>query len=438
MGFSVSRLSAILQTFPSCRCYRVAYSGGVDSHVLLYALARLRVQFPDIALTAIHVDHGLHPRSAQWARHCGEVCSVLGVACEVVPVKVRAGQGKSLEAAAREARYEALRTRVGIGECLLTGQHREDQAETVLLQLLRGSGPPGLAAMARAAAFGRGRLLRPLLSFSRPELLAYARQEGLTWIEDPGNTDSRFDRNYLRHELWPRLRRRWPGASRTLARAAEYQADAAWLLDRQAQADLAGMAGGGHRLSVKGLNALALPSRRNVLRYWFKRQGFPVPDSVHLQRILNEVLPVSEDAQPLVAWPGVEVRRYRDSLYALKPLPPHNPALMLAWDGLDSLALPPEIGGLLTVHLTPGWGLGVEQWRQAAITVRFRRGGESLRLRGRRRCTLKALFQEQGVPPWRRARIPLIYIDDTLAFVAGIGMDRRFAAQPGVLVEWSR
>lgn len=438
MGFSADRLLAILQELSPCHCYRVAYSGGLDSHVLLYTLAQLRPKFPAVGLTAIHVDHGLNPRSERWSQHCDEVCSALGITCEVIKVNVRFAKGESLEAVAREARYNVLRARVGPDECLLTGQHQGDQAETVLLQLLRGSGAPGLAAMARVAAFGRGRLLRPLLAFSRSELQAYAEQEELTWIEDPSNFDLGFDRNYLRHEVLPALRQRWPGITRTLARVAAHQADAAWLLDKQAQAELAGIEGSKHWLSVKGLGVLALPSRRNVLRHWFKQQGFPVPDSLHLQRILDEILPASEDSQPLVAWPGVEVRRYRDRLYALKPLLPHDPTAVLAWNGFNSLELPPGVGGLLTSSVTQAWGLEAKHWRQGVITVRFRQGGEAMRLIGRHHhCTLKKLFQEQGIPPWQRSRLPLIYIDDKLALVVGIGAEQSFVAQPGMTIEWS-
>ncbi len=438
MGFSADRLLTILQEFSPCHGYRVAYSGGLDSHVLLYTLAQLRPKIPAVGLTAIHVDHSLSPRSGRWSQHCYEVCSALGIACEVIKVNARSAKGESPEAVAREIRYRVLRARVGPNECLLTGQHQDDQAETVLLQLLRGSGAPGLAAMARAAAFGRGRLLRPLLAFSRSELQAYAEQEGLTWIEDPSNFDSGFDRNYLRHEVLPMLRRRWPGVTRTLARVAVHQADAAWLLDKQAQAELARVEGSEHWLSVKGLSVLALPSRRNVLRYWFKQQGFPVPDSIHLQRILKEILLASADSEPLVAWPGVEVRRYRDRLYALRPLLPHDPAVVLAWDGLNSLELPPGVGGLLTSRATQGWGLEAKHWRQGVITVRFRQGGESMHLRDRQHhCTLKKLFQEHGIPPWQRPRLPLIYIDDRLAFVVGIGIEQSFAAPAGITIKWS-
>jgi tRNA(Ile)-lysidine synthase len=441
MSFSASRLLQVLQQLSLCRYYRIAYSGGLDSQVLLYSLVQLRPQFPGIALSAIHVDHGLNPSSEQWAHHCRESCTIFGVDFEVIKVNARPAKGESPESAAREARYTVLRTRIGAGECLLTAQHQDDQAETVLLQLLRGAGPHGLAAMAKAMPFGHGRLLRPLLTFSRAEIKSYAEQEKLAWIEDPSNFDVRFDRNYLRHEILPLLRRRWPGLSRTLSRAALHQVDAARLLDQQAQAELVEVSNGGHGLSVQALQELAPSCCRNLLRYWFKQQSLPLPDNAHLQRILDEVLSASNDAQPLVAWPGAEVRRYRNRLYAQQPLPPHDPAMALPWNGVKPLALPPGVGGVLVPHLTEGRGLDAKRLRQSLITICFRQGGERIHLVDRSHsCALKKLFQEQGIPPWQRDRIPMIYVDDKLVFVTRIGMAQDFAAEPGekgVVIEWA-
>ncbi|QBQ54897.1 tRNA lysidine(34) synthetase TilS [Nitrosococcus wardiae] len=440
MGFSADRLVKVLQQFLPCHSYRVAYSGGLDSQVLLYSLVQIRSQLPGIALSALHVDHGLNLRSGQWSQHCRETCAGLGVRCEVIKVNAYPAKGESPEAAAREARYAALRDWVKEGECLLTGQHQDDQAETVLLQLLRGGGPHGLAAMAGVMPFGQGSLLRPLLPFSRAELKAYAEQEGLAWIEDPSNFDVGFDRNYLRHQVLPLLRQRWPGLGRTLSRAARHQADAAWILDYQGQQELMAVSGGEPGLSVQALQALAPPQRRNLLRYWFKQQGLPLPDSAHLQRILEEVLPASEDAQPLVTWPGAEVRRYRNRVYVQKPLSPHEVTMAFAWKGVEPLILPPEVGGVLVPKMTRGFGLDADQWQRGPITVRFRQGGERIHLTDRSSsCTLKKIFQERGIPPWQRARIPMIYVGEKLALVAGIGVARDFAAEPGregVIIEW--
>jgi tRNA(Ile)-lysidine synthase len=288
--------------------------------------------------------------------------------------------------------------------------------------------------------FGHGHLLRPLLSFSKAELKAYAEQESLAWIEDPSNFDISFDRNYLRRKVLPLLRQRWPSLGQTLSRAALHQADAAWLLDQQAQAELAQVSSGEYGLSVRALRELAPPHCRNLLRYWFKQQGLPLPDSIHLRRILDEVLPASKDAQPLVAWPGTEVRRYRNRLYAQRPLPPHDSTIVLAWDGVDPLALPLGVGGMLVPQLTQGHGLDAKRLRQSLITVRFRQGGERIHLADRSYgCALKKLFQERGIPPWRRARIPMVYVNDKLAFVAEIGIAQDFATKPGekgVIIKW--
>ncbi len=239
MSFSPAALLSSILRLPRAPHFLVAYSGGMDSHVLLHALAQLRPQLPGIAVRAVHVEHGLHPQSAQWARHCMTVCAQLDIACEVRAVDARAPDGVSPEAAARAARYAALAEAVPCGGILLTAHHQDDQAETLLLQLLRGGGPRGLAGMAPVSRFGTAWLARPLLEFSHAALRAYAVTQKLQWVDDSSNVETRFDRNYLRHEIMPGLRRRWPSAGVTLGRAAQHCAEAAELLDGLAQADYA-------------------------------------------------------------------------------------------------------------------------------------------------------------------------------------------------------
>lgn len=415
MGFSANRLFQFLQQLSSCRSYQIAYSGGLDSHVLLYSLVQLRLQFPEITLRAVHIDHGLNPDSTRWSGRCHEVCTALKVECKVIKVNAHPAKGESPEAAARQARYSALRKHISVGECLLMAQHQDDQVETVLLQLLRGSGPHGLAAMAKTMVFGDSYLLRPLLSFSRSELQDYAKKEGLVWINDPSNQDLSFDRNYLRHEILPLLRCRWPGLGQTVSRAARHQAEVMQLLDQQAHQDLNTINADENWLSVSALRALPPHRCRNLLRYWLKNQGLPLPDSFHLRRILTEVLPALEDRQPVITWFGAEVRRYRDRLYAQLPLPPHNPAIVIIWEAINPLTLPASVGGMLVLRLTQGSGLSVQQLQQGCVTVRFRQGGERIQLVDRGHShTIKKYFQEQGIPPWQRDRIPMVYIGDTL------------------------
>ena len=394
----------------------VAFSGGTDSTALLHAAAT-RADHPPGTLRAIHIDHGLHPDSLGWAEHCRRICDALGVPLVVRRLNLKPIHGASLEATAREARYCALADVLRPGDLMLTAHNQDDQAETLLLALLRGSGVHGLAAMPREAGLGRGRLVRPLLDVPRAVLEQYVRSFGLSWIEDPSNASLLMDRNYLRNSVLPLLRLRWPGLSATLARGAGHCAEAAQLVDGVA-AELLEACAGGHpgTLGIRALGALQLPHRKAVLRLWLRRRGFALLDTRHLARILDEVLPARADADPLVAWSGCEVRRYRDDLFALAPLPPPPGASRI----------PRAPGGMPPVLELPA-GLGWLQWEdvsdgsEPAPTVRFGATGQSCRPSPTsRRRTLKNLFQEAGIPRWLRPYVPLVFSGDILIAVAGV------------------
>jgi tRNA(Ile)-lysidine synthase len=406
-------LQDALRRFPPASRLIVAYSGGLDSHVLLHAASLLRgADFPE--LRAIHVHHGLAPRADAWTAHCEAVCAALGVPLEVIRVDARAETGESPEAAARAARYRALEAALTPGDGLLTAHHRRDQAETLLLQLLRGAGPAGLAAMPRWQPLGAGWHGRPLLDLSRERLEAHARAHGLVWIEDESNLDIRFDRNLLRQEVMPRLRERWPALDEMLARAASHQAEALGLLGELARQDLEDLRGGPPgTLSVSALTRLRPARRRNALRFWLMDKGLPLPSMARLQSVLDDVLTAAPDAMPRVAWEGGEIRRYRDALYAMPPLAPHDPAQRLPWDGRGPLAI-----DALGLVLTPEWlqGQGVVPEAGETLTVAFRRGGETMRVRDRTR-ELKKLMQERGIPPWERERVPLVFRGEELVAV---------------------
>ncbi|UCE90556.1 MAG: tRNA lysidine(34) synthetase TilS [Pseudomonadota bacterium] len=417
---------------PGATRYLVAYSGGRDSHVLLHLLSDARARLSGRALCALHVDHGLHPDSARWARHCVATCEELGVEYEILTVHAAACHGESPEAAAREARYAALAARVGAGDALLLAQHRDDQAETLMLQLLRGAGVRGLAAMPRHAVLGGGWLGRPLLDVPRTAIDDYAARHGLRWVEDPGNQERAFDRNFLRHEVLPLLHQRWPAASATLARAASHQGEAATLLNQLAAQDWRQVALPDDALSVLALGALDEARQRNLLRYWLADQrGLPLPDTRHLQRILHEVAGAAPHAQPCVAWSGAQVRRYRDTLVAQAPLSRHDPERRLVWDLRAPLPLL-ELGATLHCSDSEGEGLAVVRLASLPLTVRFRQGGERCVPAGRaHHHVLKKLFQEWGVPPWQRDRIPLIFAGEELAQVVGYCVCEPFQARAG-------
>nr|WP_210424686.1 tRNA lysidine(34) synthetase TilS [Marichromatium bheemlicum] len=405
------------------RCW-VAYSGGLDSSALLHALTLAPLTRP---LGAIHIDHGLQPAARAWRVHCREHCRALGVRFVARALALSPPPGESLEAHARAARYRAFGRVLGRDELLLTAHHLDDQAETLLLALLRGSGVHGLAAMPGCAPLGRGRLVRPLLGVSRSQLLDYARRHRLDWIDDPSNEVLCHDRNLLRHQVLPLLRTRWPAAPTTIARSAAHCAEAAALIDRQAGHDLAAVAGAvPGSLSVAALAGLECAARRAVVRLWLRRQGFSVPGRARLERIVTELLAARADASPVVAWRDCEVRRYRDGLYALTPLP-MMPDEVLRWSPGAALILPQGLGELQVT--------GVE----VALEVRFGVGGQCRPRPGGSRRSLKKVFQEAGVAPWLRPLVPLLFVagTDRLVAIAGVcGCHQRDAGASGRL-RWS-
>lgn len=426
MAISPATLATQLEPFRDRPRWWLALSGGLDSCALLHLLTVLRRDLPGPwpPLTALHVHHGLSPNADGWSGHCRRFCEGLGIdLVEERVVVVPTGEG--VEAAARRARYAVFERLLGAGELLLLAQHRDDQAETVLLRLLRGGGVTGAAAMPPSRALGRGALLRPLLAVGRDELEAYAHSNGLDWIDDESNADERYDRNYLRHRVLPLLRRRWPAAPTLLARFAAQAAETNTLLDELAAADLATCRGSGDTLSVTACLALPPARRRHLLRQWLAGLGLPPPPRTRLQQI-DAVLSAAADAEPLVCWPGAEVRRYRDALYAMAPLPPlPNPAVVCDWQP-DGAGAPAGTGELLGV---PGEG-GLRADRR--YQLRARRGGERCRPLGRAHSqSLKKLLQEAGVPPWWRDRLPLLWYGDELAAVADLWLCEGYRAIPG-------
>ena len=427
------RLSERLDALEACvgrpsTCY-VAFSGGLDSTVLLHALAKSR-RFT--RLLAVHVDHQLHAESAIWAAQAQAEAASFGVDCRVdrVTPEVTAGQG--IEAAARVARYAALAERLEPGDWLVTAHHLDDQAETLLLNLLRGSGPDGLAAMPEYRAFAAGWLVRPLLDVSRDELAACAASSDLRWSDDPGNAEIDFDRNYLRHEILPRLALRWPDAARRLARTVERQQEASQLLGEIGADDIA-QSGAAGRLQVDVLAALSAPRRRNALRTAIRHAGLPMPPRNALLAIDNELLPAREDGTPLVRWPGGEARRYRGILYLDKPLgePPDGE---FAFSGA-TLRLPDGLGSLVLEECGEP-GIRPELVARG-LTVRWRAGGETLRVTpGGPTRALRKLLQEASIVPWMRDRLPLIYAGDDLVAVADRYIAASALASPGTRIRW--
>lgn len=415
----------VLESLPvvqSARCCLVAYSGGVDSHVLLHLCHALR-----LPLRAVHIHHGLQARADDWDRHCADVCSQLAIPYQCIHVDAAPEPGESPEDAARNARYRALEQELKPGEILLTGHHQDDQAETLLLQLMRAAGPAGLASMPAIKPFGHAQLVRPLLGFSRQAISEYAQANGLKWIEDPSNADTSFDRNYVRRQVLPALVRNWPNAVESLSQAAALQQDALEIIEAMAAVDLAAVSTQQRNsLSISKLGQLPMARQYNVLRFWISAAGYDKPRRNILQEVVECVLPAAEDATPLVLWGNTEIRRYQDTLYVLEALSSHEIHHVYAWDG----ELPFLIDALnVEIRLEQSLGRGLQQDAVTrGMTIRFRQGGEQMRPRGRRHThSLKKLMQEAGIPPWQRNRIPLIYIDHELACVCGYWVAEAFS-----------
>lgn len=417
-------LVSLLEPFDSATRVWVAFSGGLDSSVLLTAASEVRDALPG-RLHAVHVDHGLHPRSPRWAECCAAFCRDRSVPLVTECLTLAPRPGESLEALAREARYALFARLLGRGDVLLTAHHEDDQAETLLLALLRGSGVRGLSAMPVAARLGRGHLVRPLLVYRRSELECFARDRRLDWIEDPSNAQTALDRNYLRHQILPLLRTRWPAVSTTLSRSARHCAEAAGLVEGLARETLPQLFGERPgTLAISLLEQLDRALQKAVLRLWLGQLGFALPDARHLERVLDEVVSARADANPLVAWAGCEIRRYRDDLFCLQPLPePPARTLSLGW----------SIGREPTVLELPD-GLGMLEWRpdetaspvdaagqaSARLDVRFGQTGWRCRSASGHRRSLKDCFQAAGVPSWARPYVPMIFCGGELVAIAGV------------------
>lgn len=440
MKLTLERFRAILKQYPAFR-YLVAYSGGLDSTVLLYLCWCLKEQGVLSELIAVHVNHGLHPDADQWNSRCEEVCQSLSVQCMTFQINVCTERGESLEEAARTARYQAFKSILLANDVLLTAHHRDDQTETVLLQLFRGAGIKGLGGMAESMPFGVAKLVRPLLPFSRQILCDFARENSLKWIDDSSNKDLGFDRNFVRHQIMPRLKKRWPAVDKTVARSARHIAEANCLLTGRAKQLLNLVLNRDcNTLEVGGLNSLDDADKRLVIRQWVDQLGFRAPSSVVLQRIINELINVAKDRNPQVCWGEVEVHRYRGELYLFGKQQEFDREQVMEWDGQEILNIPGNNGFLQTV---PGSSMGIREkyWNCGVITARFRQGGETCRLIKRRGTrTLKNLFQEKSIPPWVRNRVPLIYIDGQLAAVADLWICEPFfgdCSNGNVALRWS-
>jgi len=408
----------------------VGYSGGVDSHVLLHALSSLRTDFLSLNIRACYIHHGLLKEADAWEEHCRKTCNELNLPFESISVTVSQKKGESLEAQAREARYQAFKSIIKPGEYLCLAQHQDDQVETFLLQLFRGAGIKGLSAMPARARFGEGFLLRPFLRASKETMLEYANKHHLDFCEDPSNQDVRFDRNFLRHKILPQLKKRWPGMSKTITRSAQHCADANSLLHEFMQQTFSEISSDDDCLSLAKIQDLNVSRKKQVLRLWLNEHLSQLPSEKQLEQILGRLIDAKADATPEVKLGQKVLRRFRNTLYITDEIIDISENWESVWNLTEPLCLPGNLGELVALSKTNGFGLRQDI---ASVTVRFRQGGERCRLSGRGQSQrLKNLFQEWNIPPWERSRIPLLYVGDELALVVGHAICEGFVAEQDV------
>lgn len=403
----------IAHTLQPYRHFLVAFSGGLDSSVLLYRLVRWREQDPSIQLRAIHIHHGLSANADDWVAHCRQICQQWQVPLLVERV-VLADEGLGIEAHARQARYRAFRAALAPGEVLVTAQHLDDQCETFLLALKRGSGPTGLSAMAGESDFAGTKLLRPLLNESRDSLHQWAMDHQLTWIEDESNQDDAYDRNFLRLRIVPLLSARWPHFAEAVARSASLCGEQEQLLDEMLAAELATLVAGDGSLTIAPLTTMSVPRRAALLRRWLAGLNAPMPSREVPERIWREVAQAREDAFPCLRLGQFTVRRYQQRLYWVKFIPGQSETMLEWHDIVHPLSLPDGLGEL---KLLSGGPLRRPR-EEEAVTIRFRASG-NLHIVGRHGGRkLKKIWQELGVAPWRRDTTPLLFYGETLIAAA--------------------
>lgn len=412
---TTEKLFTILTTLTNSSYFYIAYSGGLDSHVLLHLMSECFKKNPLFYIEAVHLNHGLNSKADYWEYHCQYICEKLKVPFRAKRLRLRISPGDSVEAVARNARYETFRRIIRKNANILTAHTQNDQIETFFLQLMRGSGIKGLCAMPMKKRLGSGYLLRPLLNFNRNELQIYAEKNHLNWIEDPMNLELRFNRNYLRYKVLPVLEGRWPKVFSTVSRSASHCAEAAILLDQLADNDLQTIQSG-CKLAIGPLLELPPERQRNVLRRWIFREGFLPPRTKQLEQIQKDVLKAKVNSNPFFTYGDVEVRRYRNELYLSSHVPQLNSRVIIPWDFRKHLILPGNLGILQAVK-RKGEGIKTDI---SQVTVRFRQGGERCQLIGRKKShSLKKLMQEWKIPVWKRNTVPLIYYKETLIAVVG-------------------
>lgn len=424
MSIDFSPQQMIEQCKPNSKIW-IALSGGLDSTVLLHALFSLKEK-NNFSLSAVHIHHGLQNQADDWQSHCEKECNDRNVPLLIHKLNLSSVRD-NIEEQARQLRYAFFASILEENAVLMTGHHQNDQAETVLLQLIRGAGPKGLSAMPEEMPLGLGKLIRPLLGYSRESLLAYAKAHSLKWIEDGSNDNTRFSRNFIRHDIFPLLKKRWPAVMETLSRTAAHCAESQNLLDEYASQLLApcleergGLSFIHSRflyplpLRLSPLKTYTLAQKKLVLRYWLMKQGLVLPSQVKLDMLLHTFLNSAADKNPEIRWGGLILRRYRDQLYIVKSFPAHDLNQIYDWQDLSKPLFIPSLSMHILAKKIEGQGIRISP--NQSWLIRFRSYDSSL----------KKQYQALAIPPFCRDYIPLLYINNELACIIGYKVIKKF------------
>jgi tRNA(Ile)-lysidine synthase len=411
----LNALKQFLQSFPQPISLLIAYSGGMDSHALLHAIKQCNQHH---TMRAVHINHGLNPKALQWQQHAQQVCHDLQIPFIAHTLDLNIQKGESIEAVARNQRYAYFAQILQPGEILCPAHHQDDQLETVLLQLMRGAGPKGLAAMSQLEFFAQGHHARPLLQISYKQLKGYANTQQLQWIQDDSNHNTQFDRNYFRHQVIPIIKQRFPAAASTVARSAAHCASMQSVLEDYLKQELIALQGEfPNTLSRAKLAKHTQEKQTLLLRTWILQNDIPLPSTQQLAQI-KMIVTARRDAQSIVTWQSYSVRFFRDNLFIasndfFKPVPD----LAFSWDGKEPLQLP---NGELTL-VTSKYGRISPRILEQSISIRFRQHN----------ANLKKIFQEGNIPPWQRWQLPLLYVNDELVAIADIYVAPAYACASG-------
>ena len=412
--------------------YVVGYSGGIDSTVLLHAINKMAGHIP---VVAVHINHQLIPQAAEWEKHCRKFSESISVEFLSRKVIIDMNSGYGLEAASRKGRYDSFKQLIRKNDYLLTAHNQDDQVETVLLNIFRGCGLRGIRGIPASRKFFEGRLVRPLLRVSRNEISEYAKKYKLSWIEDPSNQYQKYDRNFLRHKILAQLKTRWPAVNNNVRKTSELASEINAELKEIALID-APLFYKNNQLDIRGIKNLSPARQKNILRYALLSLGFPLPSSIKLNQVINEVINARVDRQPLVQWSDVQVRRYRKKIYFLSEYfqPKENNTEKIYLNG-PNWQLGKGLGNLSLEKSDIGIKRSIAK---EGFNVTFRAGGEKIKPLGSGYSRkVKKLFQEAAVVPWMRENIPLLFYEGNLIAVADMWLDKSYAADNGYIIRWN-